>query len=243
MELLRIEHYDLIVVDLRTPGVDSAEFVRDIRGRRRIPIMVAGLRTDRRRIADALAAGADEFLYIDGAPEVSRLLLRHTVDRARMSAMYEEGHPEWERDFLTGADSRRAFSAHYAQRVERSRQTGEGLVVIRLEVEDLERMNAAYGAHIGDTVLREVARMLQRAVRATDSVARLEAGQFAVLLVGASGRRAEQVANQIQALAAEQRFPERPNLRIRLRVGWAELGADADPLEAAERRLGDVAPA
>lgn len=134
MELLRIEHYDLIVVDLRTPGADSAEFVRDIRGHRRIPIMVAGLRTDRRLIADALAAGADEFIYIDGAPEVSRILLRHTVDRARVSAMYDEGHPEWGRDFLTGADSRRAFSELYTQRVERSRQTGEGLVIIRLAV-------------------------------------------------------------------------------------------------------------
>jgi diguanylate cyclase (GGDEF)-like protein len=199
---------------------------------------VAAPRAERSLIADALAAGADDHVYADGNRDLARFLVRHAVDRVRLSRGYQEERPDTGRDFLTGADSQRAFSQIYAECVARSRQTGESLVVIRLAVDALQTINAAYGAHAGDVVLQEVTRMLRRAVRATDTVARLGAGQFAILLPGADRGRAEQVATQIHALASEQRFPERPDLRVQLRLGWAALGNGvSDPLHAAEQRL------
>jgi diguanylate cyclase (GGDEF)-like protein len=242
IELLAVEHYDLIAVDLDTLDASPATFIQELRAYRQVPIVVLAPRTGQDRIAEALAAGADDYIYADGNPDFARFVLRHTVDRVQLMGRYQEERPDTGRDFLTGADSQRAFAQVYDEWVTRCRQTGESLVVIRLAVEDLQTINTAYGTHAGDAVLQEVARMLRRAVRRTDSVARLGGGQFALLLPGPGGRRAEQVANQVRELAAEHRFPERPDLRIRLRVGWAAIGQDDDPLMAAEQRMDSATP-
>ncbi|MDR5682575.1 MAG: diguanylate cyclase [Armatimonadota bacterium] len=243
MELLRVEHYDLILLDLRTPSADPIELVQDIHAYRQVPIVVAGVRADRQVIGNALAAGADDFFYIDDTPQTSSFVLRHTMDRARLTGTLREGYTAAARDFLTGADSEQAFSAAYAAAMARSPHTGEDLSVIRLGVENLATINAAFGRHVGDLVLREVARMLRAQVRRTDHIGRLRGGQFAVLLPGAGSTRAEEVVTRLRAATAQLRLPEQPDLYLRLRIGWAVRGdVDTDPLAVAEHRMSAADP-
>ncbi len=87
-------------------------------------------------------------------------------------------------DTLTGLPNRYQFDETLPQAIERSRRAGLGLAVMFLDVDHFKRINDEYGHAAGDTVLREFATRLERAVRATDTVARLAGDEFVVVLEG-----------------------------------------------------------
>jgi diguanylate cyclase (GGDEF)-like protein len=89
-------------------------------------------------------------------------------------------------DFLTGLSNRRFFYQRLEEAVARYHKQGEPFGVAVLDVDDLKEVNDRHGHIQGDEILREVARALKRAVRATDCVARFGGDEFAVLFVGAA---------------------------------------------------------
>ncbi|MEW6769848.1 MAG: GGDEF domain-containing protein [Bacillota bacterium] len=89
-------------------------------------------------------------------------------------------------DFLTGLANRRYFYQRLEEAVARYHKQGEPFGVAVLDVDDLKEVNDRHGHIQGDEILKEVARALRRAVRATDCVARFGGDEFAVLFVGAA---------------------------------------------------------
>jgi diguanylate cyclase (GGDEF)-like protein/PAS domain S-box-containing protein len=85
-------------------------------------------------------------------------------------------------DPLTGLRNRRLFEHDLKLQVARSERYGEtaGLLVVGLD--SFRRLTDSHGQKIGDELLKALARALTRRLRQTDLVARLGAGEFAVLL-------------------------------------------------------------
>ncbi len=236
LELVHFEDYDLILIHLEGLTVRPLELVTVIRAHRATPILVVGQEAHRDLLAEALRAGADDYLPADRpVPEVL-LLLDHALTRCNLLRQAEEV-PTTHRDFLTDLVTPEVFQQAYRRAVIRSRQFGERLGVIRVDLLNLEGIYAAYGAGVGDRVVQGVARLLQERVRRTDTVARLGPNRFALLLVGASRERIGWIADQIREAAAHFHFAEHPDLRVSLRVGWSVPEGGEDPLEAAERSL------
>ena len=50
-----------------------------------------------------------------------------------------------------------------------------------MDIDDLRRINDRYGAHFGDTVIAETARLILEEVRSSDVVARISGGTFVLL--------------------------------------------------------------
>jgi DNA-binding response OmpR family regulator len=70
----------VLITDYRLPGMNGADLVRTVRGRRRdIDAIVMSAFTDERTIADAKAAGAE---FIAKPVDVRELLSRFAVGRA-----------------------------------------------------------------------------------------------------------------------------------------------------------------
>jgi diguanylate cyclase (GGDEF)-like protein len=119
---------------------------------------------------------------------------------------------EHSRDPLTGLNNRRALSDLYERetmRVQRlSRQHGLGsvqpLAVIFADVNRFKAVNDTYGHHVGDEVLKAIARTLTGASRTTDLVARYGGDEFVVLLPEAGTSGVEVVVNRIRSRLAEQ---------------------------------------
>jgi diguanylate cyclase (GGDEF)-like protein len=101
-------------------------------------------------------------------------------------------------DELTGLRNRRAFNERLA-RATAARPPDGSLAVLVVDLDDFKAVNDALGHHYGDELLRLVAPRLRQAVRAEDTVARLGGDEFAVLLPGADGERATQVAERLRA--------------------------------------------
>lgn len=237
LELLQVEDYDLVVLHLQRLGSRPEDLIATIRAYRSMPVIVIGPPEVRSLVPEALRAGADDYLWTDRPAWEAAVILAHAVERASLLRARPGDVPATERDFLTGLLSPEAFRQVYRSQVDWSRQFGEPLGAIVVQVQNLGGIASAYGLAMRDHVLREIAASLRRLVRRTDIVARTGEDRFTILLPGASSERLEWVARGIAEAVAARRFSEHPDLRIRLRIGRAMREGEGDVLEAAEHAV------
>jgi diguanylate cyclase (GGDEF)-like protein len=105
-------------------------------------------------------------------------------------------------DALTGLVNRSKFS----QRLQRALHRGGEHALLALDLDHFKAVNDSHGHAAGDAVLRQVAHLLRRTVRARDTVARLGGDEFAVLLENCSLDEARQVADKLCAAMWSERF-------------------------------------
>ena len=130
-------------------------------------------------------------------------------------------------DPLTGLPNRRAFERLLADAAVDAASRRRHLILV--DVDDFKSVNDTAGHPAGDRMLRELARLLQRTIRADGVVSRLSGDEFAVLLGDASAAAATAVANRIVAAARDYR------LRLEDRVLDVTVSAGIYPLEPGER--------
>jgi diguanylate cyclase (GGDEF)-like protein len=86
------------------------------------------------------------------------------------------------RDALTGLPNRQLFLDRLSQAVAQARRSGESLAVLYLDFDRFRVIEDSLGHSAGNDLLRKLAQRLQRCIREGDTVARLAADEFAVLV-------------------------------------------------------------
>jgi diguanylate cyclase (GGDEF)-like protein/PAS domain S-box-containing protein len=87
-------------------------------------------------------------------------------------------------DPVTNLANRALFADRVQHSIMRSIRGGPAIGVMFIDLDDFKTVNDSLGHAAGDTVLQEVARRLQSAVRPADTVARFGGDEFAILLDG-----------------------------------------------------------
>lgn len=87
-------------------------------------------------------------------------------------------------DPLTKLPNRALFGDRVAQAAAGAQRTGTTAAVLVLDIDEFKEVNATLGFTVGDRLLRDLAGRLQSVLREVDTVARLDADQFGVVLVG-----------------------------------------------------------
>jgi diguanylate cyclase (GGDEF)-like protein len=85
-------------------------------------------------------------------------------------------------DDLTGLRNRRAFEERLAFEFSMARRKRRDLTVVLVDADDFKRVNDRLGHPAGDSVLQQLARVLQATVRLTDLAVRFGGEEFAVIL-------------------------------------------------------------
>lgn len=143
------------------------------------------------------------------------------------------------RDAVTGLPDSRAFHSRLQSELERARRHGTPLGVVMVDLDRFGSLNARHGRDAGDHALMEVALVMRLTLRESDTLARLGANRFGVLLPEADAVPAHRCSERLRLALEEHRFP---------RVGrvTASFGIAASPrsgveplelLDAAERAL------
>lgn len=153
---------------------------------------------DDRRILDAVAAIATTAL--DNAA---------LVDHVRHQAVHDSltGLPNW---------------VLFEDRVRQALQSGEDVTVAAVDIDRFALVNDAFGADVGDRVLREVGARLAAALDAGDTVARRGSDEFTLLLRGR--RPAEAVIRSAFASPFEVGGNQ---MHLSVSAGWAVTTAIA----------------
>jgi diguanylate cyclase (GGDEF)-like protein/putative nucleotidyltransferase with HDIG domain len=85
-------------------------------------------------------------------------------------------------DALTGLPNRREFDTRLRQEVSRAQRVGVEFGVVRLGVDGFQFVNDTAGHHAGDMLLAQVAQLMRRDVRESDTLARFGGDEFGVIV-------------------------------------------------------------
>ncbi len=125
-------------------------------------------------------------------------------------------------DALTSLANRRLFDLRLREAVDRSARTGHPCALVVIDLDRFKSVNDGFGHAAGDEVLRGVATVLSKRLRASDLAARLGGEEFAVLLPGADLARGVEVAHELRSLIASSSWPAMdPALRVTASLGVA----------------------
>jgi diguanylate cyclase (GGDEF)-like protein len=166
------------------------------------------------------------------------LLTAYTASVRRQRAGLEAGAEVARRlalvDDVTGLGNRRAFDEALTVEVGRAVREHVLLSVGLVDVDHLRRINERYGHLEGDRCLSEVARAMERSVRATDRCFRWGSDEFVVVMPGTDRDTAEQALARMAEQVGET-CEQRDGRGVELTWGAAELqaGTGAEDLLAA----------
>ncbi|MFD0596859.1 GGDEF domain-containing protein [Catellatospora coxensis] len=165
-----------------------------------------GLVRDLRRLtraADLLAAGDGSARAVVGSRgELGELAGAFNTMADRIAVQKATLIELAGRDPLTGLHNRRSFAERLTGALAYADRTGTPVSLLMLDLDHFKSVNDRYGHPAGDQVLRTVAALLVRELRAVDVAARLGGEEFGVLLPGIDHRDATAVAGRLRAAIA-----------------------------------------
>ncbi len=146
------------------------------------------------------------------------------------------------RDVLTGALNRRRIEEEAVRLRTRCIRTGETLAIMMIDIDYFKAINDRYGHPVGDQVLRALADIAQKAIRAEDFFARYGGEEFCILLTSTTENEALDLAERLRLAFAEYTFnvdAERFNVTVSIGVAdSSDLGlAFVDLVAAADKAL------
>jgi diguanylate cyclase (GGDEF)-like protein len=154
----------------------------------------------------------------------ARLVLR-TIDLEKMAS----------HDELTELYNRRYFYERFLEELRRSRVSRQTLALVVLDIDGLKKINDEYGHAVGDIVITNLARVINKHIRNNDVPARMGGDEFAVLMPDTDKRGAYALAQRLWEELEEIPMYEHEGLRLLLNVsigvsGYPWGGEDVDEM-------------
>jgi len=101
-------------------------------------------------------------------------------------------------DGLTGCQNKNAFHEELEFKLRAAERFNRKLSLVIADLDHFKNVNDTYGHAIGDVVLRELGRILQKMKRETDSVARFGGEEFCLLCEETDAKGAHQLAERVR---------------------------------------------
>ncbi|MBC8027573.1 MAG: EAL domain-containing protein [Steroidobacteraceae bacterium] len=161
---------------------------------------------------------------------VGAVVLLHDVTELR--GLHRQMSYQATHDALTGLVNRRDFERRLEEAAESARRGEAAHMLCYLDLDRFKIVNDTSGHLAGDSMLREVAKLLREAVRDSDTVARLGGDEFGMLLVGCPLDKARQIADDVCRSIAQYRFGWHDRVfNVGVSIGLVEIGREAGTVE------------
>ena len=147
----------------------------------------------------------------------------------RDEQLYQQAHF----DPLTGLPNRLLFNDRLEREILRSQREGATFAVLFIDLDHFKNVNDSFGHAAGDKVLAEAAKRISRSVRESDTVSRLGADEFTVMLTRLQHpQEAWLLAEAIVAALSEEFNLGEQRCFLGASVGIASYPADGASAEA-----------
>lgn len=185
--LYRENRYDLVLLDLRMPGMDGFQVMEELKGIETdgyLPVLAVTAEPAHK--LRALQSGAKDFVIKPF--EIAEVLIRvHNMVEVRL--LHEEIRTYSRmlealalNDPLTGLANRRLLADRLSMALVHARRNQSAMAVIYLDLDGFKLINDTLGHGTGDALLKMVADRLLATVREEDTVARLGGDEFLIAL-------------------------------------------------------------
>jgi diguanylate cyclase (GGDEF)-like protein len=184
------------------------------------------------RMPDEMALAGVFWLANIYSGVVFERLRRHRLERLALRERLAEMAMT---DVLTGMPNRRHFEQALRGELARIGRYGGRCAVAMLDVDHFKDYNDRLGHAVGDTLLQELARVIQGHLRAGDVGARYGGEEFAILMLNTRGPEAAHVVDRLRHVVESHPFPARerqPGGRLTFSGGVAECPDDGETYDA-----------
>jgi diguanylate cyclase (GGDEF)-like protein/putative nucleotidyltransferase with HDIG domain len=149
------------------------------------------------------------------------------------SILFEQTKRDSLTDPLTGLPNTRFMFVHLTRELARAERLKTEVSLLVMDLDGFKHINDSYGHHVGDTALREVARVLRNGIRPYDICVRYAGDEFVVVLSGCGSEDAEQKKRELQQAIADIPFEVRPGRFAKLgsSFGFAVFPHDGSAYE------------
>ncbi|MBI4342745.1 MAG: GGDEF domain-containing protein [Candidatus Omnitrophica bacterium] len=175
-------------------------------------------------VADELPEGQLKTLTIVAnqlSLQLSRILLYRQVESLAVT------------DALTGLFVRHHFMERAREELARSKRHGLSCTLLMADLDLFKQKNDTYGHLVGDVVLKDVARLLQRNLREIDMIARYGGEEFILMLIETQVEQAMPIAQRLKQLVEVHPIRAYDELLTQtISIGVAGFPDHADTLEA-----------
>jgi diguanylate cyclase (GGDEF)-like protein len=193
--------YDLIVTDMRLPGLDGLSLIRQLKaGQSGTDVIVITGYGSIDNAVQCMKAGAVEYLIKPLSVDQIQMAVRKAVEHRELKrrAQEREFYKELSYiDALTGIHNRRFFDEALSAETEKSMRHGLPLVLVMIDIDDFKIYNDRNGHQKGDEALTKMAQVFKSTCRGYDIVARYGGEEFAIVFPGASKENALELSSRI----------------------------------------------
>jgi len=246
----RDQDLDLVLLDIIMPGLDGLDCCRLIKSVRQdsfLPVILLTARNDTESRVSGLRIGADDYVC---KPFDERELLARVSNMLRIKRMHDQISEARSRlaqlairDELTGVFNYRYLHERMNEEFKRAERYREPLACIMVDIDHFKRVNDRFGHDAGDSVLREVAHRLRKAVREIDVVTRYGGEEFLLVLPSTNFAGALAVADRVwRSIGSEPFAMSKHQERVTGSLGVAvfpsrDIKSKDELLKAADRAL------
>ncbi len=140
------------------------------------------------------------------------------------------------RDPLTGLFNRKLLDDTLNQRVRLAQLSRRPFALVIADIDDFKGINDSHGHLTGDCVLRQVAELMQRYIRSSDTAFRYGGEEFLLLLTDTCAAGAAQLAESLRRAVSDTCFDcNGLRLKVTLSLGVAEMTHEEHPRQLIER--------
>lgn len=235
----------LVLLDLLLPDISGLAICRWIKEddhTKSIPvIMLTGKATLQDKVM-GIEAGADDYLAkpcdetelnmkIYAALRTRALQDELREKNQQLSLLLAKVEALSITDPLTGLFNRRHLEAVIETEWKKVKRYGHAIACLLVDIDDFKAVNDLYGHSVGDSMLIEISRLLEKCVRETDVIARWGGEEFIAILTHTSADQGIMIAQRILEKVSTYKFSQIPSRRVTVSIGLAFPGSSLNTYE------------
>lgn len=189
IKVLSKEEVDMVICDVMMPGMDGFKFLEFINREKRLEDVMVIMLSANRGVIDkvkGLESGAIDYITKPFHPRELILRVKMLLRMKQLQNDLKTKIAELERvtiiDNLTGLYNQRYLYDTLMREYNRCERFSLKLSLIILDLDNFKEVNDTYGHQRGDTVLKEVGKLLQATLRGYDFAVRYGGDEFIIVL-------------------------------------------------------------
>ena len=227
-KIIRNEEMNIILTDIKLPGMDGIQFTKKIRKKCNTDVIVMTGYSAEYTYEDAIKSGASDLIF--KPVKLNELLLRiNRVIRERsLLNQQEKLIKKLQRltieDQLTGLYNSRHLFDQLDKEITRADRYFYSISLMFIDVDNFKSINDTYGHMIGDKILSLSGQRIKACLRSSDTAYRFAGDEFTILLPETKLSDAKIVGDRILAEFAQDSLTidENKITKFTLSIGIAE---------------------
>jgi len=242
LELYKKHLPDIVISDIKMPkknGIEMAKAIKAINPKQHIVFTTA--HSESGFFMDAIDLQVDGYILKPINLDQLEEKLDSIKEHLDLKRYYDKHQEELKRkvyiDDLTQIYNRTYFEERFTKEISRYKREESPLSLIFMDIDKFKNLNDNYGHQVGDEVLKELANLLNKNIRQTDTFARWGGEEFVIIQPNTILQNSKKVAEHLRKIIKNHLFCS--DLSVTCSFGIATY-RDTDSPEAIIKRADEA---